>query len=408
VRVRSGNSASAARTSASASARRMPPVGVGLGRLIADRVFERALLAEFLGLRAAQRFSQERADHVARDVVDPGREAAEARIERPEVRVGAHERFLGQVGDVGRAADARADEVRDAAFVTVDQHGKPLAFAAEYELDQLFVGLLFDRHPPFVRAMSGRYPGRGRQGYGAARKGASRGGKADGMQLRIDSGSWPTSRRMAAAIVDPVSQPSSPALDGAVERAVLRLLGVDGHCADDVPLANRVVERLSGRDACRRRGRARSERSSPRPAPNPRSRARLLIGARRGAFEGVPARPPARRARRHVRSRPRAHRRPARRTRARTAGRLPQDAAAAALRDRGQRQHLRGPHRRGGRGRGRRADRRGHPLDRPVAARLRARTAPRPKASAAPTPRKRTSASCARRSTRSPNAWAAT
>ena len=76
-------------------------------------------------------------------------------------------------------------------------------------------------------------------------------------------------------------------------------------------------------------------------------------------------------------------------------------AAAAQVRHRRHRQHLRRRRPGAGRGAGGRRHHRGHPLDRAVAARLRARTAPPPRATAAPTPRRRTSGSCARRSTTS-------
>ena len=108
------------------------------------------------------------------------------------------------------------------------------------------------------------------------------------MQLRIDSGLVAESRRMAAAIVDPVAAFIGRHSTVSVERAVLRLAGVTGTAGDDVPLVNRVVESLSGRElaggAAARLGAVIAETGA-----EPEVAARLLIGQGEGAFEGVPA-----------------------------------------------------------------------------------------------------------------------
>jgi len=71
----------------------------------------------------------------------------------------AHERFLCEIGHVGLAAEARSDKIRNAPFITIDEHGKTLAFAAQNEPDQLLVGLLFDRHPPPFLSCGATTPG---------------------------------------------------------------------------------------------------------------------------------------------------------------------------------------------------------------------------------------------------------
>src|SRR5476649_2482641 len=72
------------------------------------------------------------------------------------------------------------------------------------------------------------------------------------MELRIDTGAVQESRRLALAIVEPISAFIAAHTTVAVERSVVRLLGVDGVDADGVPLANRVVDALSdaGAGAC--------------------------------------------------------------------------------------------------------------------------------------------------------------
>jgi beta-lysine 5,6-aminomutase alpha subunit len=64
------------------------------------------------------------------------------------------------------------------------------------------------------------------------------------MELRIDSGAIREARRLAAAIVDPIAAFIAAHTTVAVERSVVRLLGVDGVDADGIPLPNRVVDAL--------------------------------------------------------------------------------------------------------------------------------------------------------------------
>ena len=64
------------------------------------------------------------------------------------------------------------------------------------------------------------------------------------MELRIDSGAIREARRLAAAIVDPIAAFIAGHTTVAVERSVVRLLGVDGIDADGIPLPNRVVDAL--------------------------------------------------------------------------------------------------------------------------------------------------------------------
>jgi beta-lysine 5,6-aminomutase alpha subunit len=64
------------------------------------------------------------------------------------------------------------------------------------------------------------------------------------MHLRIDTGLVADARRLARAVVEPVAGFIGIHSTVAVERAVLRLFGVDGVGADDVPIPNLFVERL--------------------------------------------------------------------------------------------------------------------------------------------------------------------
>jgi beta-lysine 5,6-aminomutase alpha subunit len=64
------------------------------------------------------------------------------------------------------------------------------------------------------------------------------------MELAIDPGLVAGARRLASAIVEPVEGFIRAHSTVAVERAVLRLLGVDGIGAEDVPLPNLVLEAL--------------------------------------------------------------------------------------------------------------------------------------------------------------------
>jgi beta-lysine 5,6-aminomutase alpha subunit len=64
------------------------------------------------------------------------------------------------------------------------------------------------------------------------------------MELRIDRGIVADARRLSREIAAPVSTFIAAHSTVAVERSVLRLLGVDGVCADDAPVPNRVLEKL--------------------------------------------------------------------------------------------------------------------------------------------------------------------
>ena len=83
------------------------------------------------------------------------------------------------------------------------------------------------------------------------------------MELRIDRSRVDRCRELAAAIADPVEAFIAAHSTVSVERAVLRLLGVDGVSADDVPLPNAVVDSISrdelGRGAALPLGRALAE-----------------------------------------------------------------------------------------------------------------------------------------------------
>ncbi len=65
------------------------------------------------------------------------------------------------------------------------------------------------------------------------------------MQLRIDRDAVSDARRLAAAIVDPISDFIERHTTVAVERSVIRLLGVDGIDREGIPLANRIVDALA-------------------------------------------------------------------------------------------------------------------------------------------------------------------
>ncbi|HEY1867224.1 MAG TPA: lysine 5,6-aminomutase subunit alpha, partial [Candidatus Cybelea sp.] len=83
------------------------------------------------------------------------------------------------------------------------------------------------------------------------------------MELRIDRSRVDRCRELAVAIADPVEAFIAAHSTVSVERAVLRLLGVDGVSADDVPLPNVVVDSISreelGRGAALPFGRALAE-----------------------------------------------------------------------------------------------------------------------------------------------------
>jgi beta-lysine 5,6-aminomutase alpha subunit len=64
------------------------------------------------------------------------------------------------------------------------------------------------------------------------------------MRLSVDAGLVADARRLAEAIVEPVGAFIAAHSTVSVERAVLRLLGLDGVTAEDVPLANALVDAL--------------------------------------------------------------------------------------------------------------------------------------------------------------------
>ncbi|MGB8798540.1 MAG: lysine 5,6-aminomutase subunit alpha, partial [Candidatus Aquilonibacter sp.] len=65
------------------------------------------------------------------------------------------------------------------------------------------------------------------------------------MELRIDRALVDRCRELAAAIAAPVSDFIAAHSTVAVERSVLRLLGVDGVGPDEVPVPNLIVDALS-------------------------------------------------------------------------------------------------------------------------------------------------------------------
>ena len=68
------------------------------------------------------------------------------------------------------------------------------------------------------------------------------------MELRIDHGAVDRARRLAGAIVDPVEDFIVRHSTVSVERAVVRLCGVDGVDRDGVPLPNRLIDALASRE----------------------------------------------------------------------------------------------------------------------------------------------------------------
>ncbi|HET9030969.1 MAG TPA: lysine 5,6-aminomutase subunit alpha, partial [Candidatus Aquilonibacter sp.] len=68
------------------------------------------------------------------------------------------------------------------------------------------------------------------------------------MELRLDTAIVDRCRELASSIVDPVSGFIAGHSTVAVERSVLRLLGVDGVGADEVPVPNMIVDSLSAQD----------------------------------------------------------------------------------------------------------------------------------------------------------------
>jgi beta-lysine 5,6-aminomutase alpha subunit len=68
------------------------------------------------------------------------------------------------------------------------------------------------------------------------------------MELRIDRHCVDRCRKLAAAIADPVETFIAAHSTVSVERAVLRLLGVDGVTPEEVPLPNAIVDAIPARD----------------------------------------------------------------------------------------------------------------------------------------------------------------
>jgi beta-lysine 5,6-aminomutase alpha subunit len=68
------------------------------------------------------------------------------------------------------------------------------------------------------------------------------------VELRIDRGAVDRARRLAGAIVDPVEDFITRHSTVSVERAVVRLCGVDGVDGDGVPLPNRLIDALASRE----------------------------------------------------------------------------------------------------------------------------------------------------------------
>ena len=71
------------------------------------------------------------------------------------------------------------------------------------------------------------------------------------MELRIDPAIVAQCRNLAAGIVAPVSRFIGAHSTVSVERSVLRLLGVDGVGADEVPIPNLIVDSLEPADRAR-------------------------------------------------------------------------------------------------------------------------------------------------------------
>jgi beta-lysine 5,6-aminomutase alpha subunit len=71
------------------------------------------------------------------------------------------------------------------------------------------------------------------------------------MELRIDQGTVDRCRALAATIVEPVSAFIAAHSTVAVERSALRLLGVDGVSADEIPIPNLIVDSLNPGDRSR-------------------------------------------------------------------------------------------------------------------------------------------------------------
>ena len=191
------------------------------------------------------------------------------------------------------------------------------------------------------------------------------------MELVIDPGLVADARRLAKAIVEPVDAFIRAHSTVAVERAVLRLLEVDGTGPDDVPVPNLFLDRMGPER--RQAGAAAWLGALVAETGLPPAEIGAALAAGSLAVDAADATPPAAaRASLEPYVRRGLGRIAARRDeRSRLARALAAGRRAAALRDRRERKHLRRPHRRRRRGRSRRADHRGHSLDRAVAARFR-------------------------------------
>ncbi|MDE2482735.1 MAG: D-lysine 5,6-aminomutase subunit alpha [bacterium] len=71
------------------------------------------------------------------------------------------------------------------------------------------------------------------------------------MELRIDHGVVDRCRALASAIAEPVGRFIAEHSTVAVERSVLRLLGVDGVGPDEIPIPNMIVDALSPQERAR-------------------------------------------------------------------------------------------------------------------------------------------------------------
>ncbi len=66
------------------------------------------------------------------------------------------------------------------------------------------------------------------------------------MELRIDRSCVDRCRKLAGEIADPIEAFIAGHSTVSVERAVLRLLGVDGVTLQEIPLPNAIVDSLAG------------------------------------------------------------------------------------------------------------------------------------------------------------------
>src|SRR6516165_10344228 len=68
------------------------------------------------------------------------------------------------------------------------------------------------------------------------------------MELRVDRASVDRCRELAAAIVAPVEEFIAAHSTVSVERAVLRLLGVDGIGPEEIPVPNLIIDSLAAQE----------------------------------------------------------------------------------------------------------------------------------------------------------------